>query len=56
MLSPPGATFVILNVDPNPTQVVDYADGTSERHADLGADAAPAATFVDTGPPLVFEL
>ena len=25
ILSPPGASFVILNVDPNPTQVVDYA-------------------------------
>ncbi len=56
VLSPPGATFVILNVDPNPTQIVDYANGTSERHADLGADAAPAATGADIGPPLVFEL
>jgi len=25
LLAPPGATFLILNVDPNPTQVVDYA-------------------------------
>ena len=56
VLGPPGATFVILNVDPNPTQIVDYANGASERHADLGVDAAPAATVVDTGPPLVFEL
>ena len=56
VLSPPGATFVILNVDPNPTQIVDYADGTSRRHADLGVDESPAATAVDTGPPLVFEL
>ncbi|HYU79721.1 MAG TPA: ureidoglycolate lyase [Vicinamibacterales bacterium] len=24
ILHPPGATFVIVNVDPNPTQVVDY--------------------------------
>ena len=56
VLSPSGATFVILNVDPNPTQIVDYANGTSELHADLGAGAAPAATAADTGPPLVFEL
>ena len=56
VLGPPGATFVILNVDPNPTQIVDYADGTSRRHADLGADGTPAATAVDIGPPLVFEL
>lgn len=26
VLSPPGASFVILNVEPNPTQVVDYND------------------------------
>ena len=25
ILSPPGASFIILNVDPNPSQVVDYA-------------------------------
>jgi ureidoglycolate hydrolase len=25
ILHPPGATFVIINVEPNPTQVVDYA-------------------------------
>ena len=56
VLGPPGATFVILNVDPNPTQVVDYADGTSRRHADLGAGPKPVATVVETGPPLVFEV
>ena len=56
VLSPPGATFVILNVDPNPTQIVDYADGTSRRYADLDVDPAPAATAVDIGPPLVFEV
>jgi ureidoglycolate lyase len=26
VLYPPGASFVILNVEPNPTQVVDYED------------------------------
>lgn len=26
ILHPPGATYVIINVDPNPTQVVDYAE------------------------------
>lgn len=38
---PAGATFVILNVDPNPTQVIDYADGRSTLYADLDVDAAP---------------
>ena len=56
VLAPPGATFVILNVDPNPTQIVDYADGTSRRYADLGAGPPPAVSVVDAGPPLVFEL
>ena len=56
VLAPPGATFVILNVDPNPTQIVDFEDGTSRRYADLGADSSPAATGVDTGPSLVFEM
>ena len=56
VLAPPGATFVILNVDPNPTQIVDYADGTSRRHADLGAGPEPVASVVETGPPLVFEV
>ena len=26
LLGPPGASFIILNVDPNPTQFVDYGD------------------------------
>lgn len=56
VLAPPGATFVILNVDPNPTQIVDFRDGTSLRFANLDADPPPTRTVVDTGPPLVFEL
>ena len=56
VLAPPGATFVILNVDPNPTQIVDYADGTSVRFEDLGVDSEPARARVDTGPPLEFEV
>ena len=56
VLAPPGATFAILNVNPNPTQIVDYLDGTSLRFANLDADPPPTRTVVDTGPPLVFEL
>ena len=56
VLAPPGATFVILNVDPNPTQIVDYADGTSLRFADLDVDSMPIRSVIDTGPPLRFEL
>ena len=56
VLAPPGATFVILNVDPNPTQIVDYLDGTSSRFTDLDTDATPIRDTVDTGPPLEFEV
>ena len=56
VLAPPGATFVILNVDPNPTQIVDYANGTSLKFADLDVDPAPIRTIVDTGPPIEFEV
>ena len=56
VLAPPGATFAILNVDPNPTQIVDYANGTSLRFADLDVDPEPVRAVVDTGPPLAFEV
>ena len=56
VLAPPGATFVILNVDPNPTQIVDYRDGTSLQSADLDVDPEPIRTVVETGPPLEFEI
>lgn len=41
---PPGGVFVILNVDPNPTQVVDYADGVSVRYADLWTERETGRT------------
>ena len=39
VLSPPGATFLIVNVSPNPTQIVDYLSGAIEMHDDLGTTA-----------------
>ena len=47
---------MILNVDPNPTQIVDYLDGTSLRFSDLDTDSTPIRDTVDTGPPLEFEV
>ena len=38
-LAPPGGTFLIVNVDPNPTQMVDFASGALEMHDDLGVSA-----------------
>ena len=56
VLAPPGATFAILNADLNPTQIVDYANGTSLRYTDLDVDPEPFRSSVDTGPPLEFVL
>jgi ureidoglycolate lyase len=42
VLHPPGATFAIINVEPNPTQVVDYAD-TFGVVFKIGLAAAPTA-------------
>lgn len=41
VLAAPGATFIILNSDPNPTQIVDYELGRSRRYADLDVDPNP---------------
>ena len=54
VLEPPGATFVILNVKPNPTQTVDYLHGTSSWYPDLGDTGVYVP--VDIGPPMKFEL
>jgi len=43
VLGAPGATFLIVNSDPNPTQVVDFEAGESWRHENLGAPPPPRA-------------
>ena len=43
---PPGGVFAIINVSPNPTQIVDYADGLSVTYADLGAERETARTVI----------
>ncbi len=47
ILSPPGATFVILNSRPNPTQIADYEKGFGLTYSDLDSDQNP--TKVDFG-------
>ena len=42
VLHPPGATFAMINVEPNPTQVVDYADRFGVVFK-IGLPAAPPA-------------
>lgn len=43
VLAPPGATFLIINSDPNPTQIVDFATGENHMHDDLGGAPPPRA-------------
>lgn len=42
ILAAPGASFLILNSDPNPTHMVDYERGQAMLYDDLGADREPA--------------
>lgn len=41
ILAPPGATFLILNSDPNPTQIMNYETGIVTVYKDLDVDKAP---------------
>jgi len=43
VLAPPGATFLIINSDPNPTQMIDFAAAKNYMHEDLGGAPAPRA-------------
>ena len=55
VLSPPGATFLIVNVEPNPTRIVDFADGSVQEHDDLGV-SRPRSRHDPRIPLLRFEL
>ena len=41
VLSPPGATFAVINSDPNPSQVVNYKQNFSLVYTDLATDQNP---------------
>ena len=41
VLEPPGASFLIVNSDPNPTQIADFATRRNWMHPDLGGPARP---------------
>ena len=41
VLAPPGATYIIINSKPNPTQVVNYETSTGYLSRDLGGDKTP---------------
>jgi len=56
ILAPPGATFLILNSAPNPTQMVDYSTGTAAIYRDLGVDKEPESIGVPGLPQVRFSV
>ena len=55
LLAEPSATFLIVNVAPNPTQIVDYASRRNELHADLDTSSADPLGQYD-GEPVEFHI
>ncbi len=55
-LDPSGGTFLILNSDPNPTQIVDYETGTASIYRNLGGEGAPEEIDLSGDFGVVFEI
>lgn len=56
VLAPPGATFLILNSDPNPTQIVNYESNTGAVYRNLGSDAEPQTIAHPRNYDTIFEI
>ena len=56
VLSPPGATFAIMNSVPNPTQLVDLEKNYSLTYKDLDTDKNPHRVDLEPGPGISFEI
>ena len=56
VLEPPGATFLILNSDPNPTQMINYETGEITVYTDLGVDRSPERSRHERHVDIVFEI
>jgi len=56
ILAPPGATFVIMNSNPNPTQIVDYQESYGLTYSDLGSDEKPTRVDFKGKYDVVFEI
>ncbi len=52
----PGGNFLILNSDPNPTEIVDFATGEAEMYPDLGGTEPPRRQRLDGDFGLSFEI
>ena len=55
-LQPPGAAFLIVNSDPNPTQISDFTGARNEMHDDLGGASPPRPLLFPDIAPCRFEL
>ena len=56
VLAPAGASFLIINSDPNPTQMIDLASGENHMHDDLGGAPPPQALPRLEGPSARFRV
>jgi ureidoglycolate lyase len=56
VLAPPGATFAVINSDPNPSQVVDFKDNYSVTYTDLESDNNPVRVNLGDKFGVIFEL
>ena len=56
LLAPPGGSFLILNTDPNPTQIVDYEDNCSMTYPDLETQENPVTVELKQKYDITFEL
>lgn len=56
LLAPPGGTFIILNTDPNPTQIVDYQENSSVTYPDLATEEHPTTVALKNTYGITFEL
>ena len=56
VLAPPGATFAVINSDPNPSQIVDFKDNYSLTYTDLETDENPIRVDLGDKFGLTFEL
>lgn len=56
VLAPPGATFAVINSDPNPSQMVDFKNNYSLPYSDLETDGSPVRVELEDKFGVVFEL
>ena len=56
VLAPPGATFAVINSDPNPSEIVDFKDNYSISYKDLDSDKNPVRVDLAKKFGLVFDL